>query len=169
MAQVSYSKGFVVNSSISNAQSLDVSKGNSDSSPLLLNALVEAARQEEEKVRAAKLKESSEKALVKSLEDGSAFAPSYGGSYTKGSYASGSYGSFGIEGGGSADPDAVLMNIFLQGQNIPHLETLRSPSVQTPSVQTPSKPTWEDIVKQYKWWIVGVTVAVLYFVFRRQN
>lgn len=169
MAQVSYSKGFVVNSSISNAQSLDVSKGNSDSSSLLLNALVEATRQEEEKVRAAKLKESSEKALVKSLEDGSAFAPSYKKSYTDGYYAGGSYGSFGKGASSSADPDSVLVKVISQGQKNPSAildsEPRRSPSVQAPSTE----PTWKDIVKQYKWWIIGALAAVLYFVFRRQN
>ena len=167
MAQTNYNKGFVVNSSVISAQSLDVSKSGSESSSTFLGAVIADAKIKAKKANDAFLKVQSEKALLQSLSDGSAFAPSYGGSYTKGSYAGGSYGSFGIGGGGSADPDAVLVDVVSQGRKNPsaifNSEPRRSP------VQTTSKPTWEDIVKQYKWWIVGVTVAVLYFVFRRQN
>lgn len=180
MAQLSYSKGyskgFIVNTSAIAAKSLDLGVVGASSSDALLAAAVSEACRKDAMAKAGKDAEAADKAFLQSLSDGSAFAPSYGGSYAGGYYSGGSYGQFVASPSGSTDPDTILADVIAQAgdggaeqADVPTEEHERMLAAPATTGSESVEPTWKGIVRRYKWWIVGFAAAILYIIFRRKK
>ena len=171
-----YSKGFIVNTSAIAAKSLDLGVVGASSSDALLDAAVKEACRKDAMAKAGKDAEAADKAFLQSLSDGSAFAPSYGGSYAGGYYSGGSYGQFVASPSGSTDPDTILADVIAQASedaaepaNVPVENHERMLTAPTTTGSESVEPTWKGIVRRYKWWIVGIAAAILYIIFRRKK
>ncbi len=174
MAKLSYNKGFIVNTSAIAAKSLDLGAEGASSSDALLAAAVAETRRKEAQEKAGKDAEEADKEFLKSLSDGSIFAPT-NGSYAGGSYYNGgSYGSFVTGESDSPSADAILAEIVAQsgtGEDILDGGTHVEPGDDYPHSEDakPEEPAWKGIVRRYKWWIIGIAAAVVYFVLRRKK